>query len=60
MKVHCIAYPIKSLFFCKLFLFFQHKARITDSSDNEFIDSDKPGLNQNPTKKVMLLYDKLF
>ena len=37
MKAHCIAYPIKLLPFCRSSLFFQNKARIADSSDNELI-----------------------
>ena len=37
MKAHCISYPIKILLFCRLSLFFQNKARIANSSENEFI-----------------------
>ena len=37
MKAHCIAYPIKSLLFCRFLVFFQNKERIAASSDNEFI-----------------------
>ena len=37
MKKHYISYLTKSLIFCKSLLFFQNKARIADSSDNELM-----------------------
>ena len=76
MKKYYISYPTKSLIFCKSLLFFQNKARIADSSISLFMSLSfyftlillklkhpliTAGLlNQNPTKKVMLLYKKLF
>ena len=73
MKEHCISYLTKSLIFGKSLLFFQKKARIVDSY--KFIcvyfvsfytnitkietRSYHCRFNQNPTKKVMLLYKKI-
>ena len=76
MKKHCISYPIKSLIFCKSLLFFRinqeflivysykfvsilfHFLLVLLKLEHAFITADL--LNQNPTKKVMLLYKKLF
>ena len=71
----CISYPTKSLIFCKSLLFFQNEARIADrlslfvsilfhftlillKLEHALITSVL--LNQNPSKKVMLLQKKRF
>ena len=71
MKEHCISYPTKSLVFCESILFFQNKARTINSFvsilfhftlillklEHGLITAEL--VNQNPTKKVMLVYKKI-
>ena len=67
VKKHCISYPTESLIFCKLLLFFlivissfvhilSHFTLILLKLEHALITTEL--INQNLTKKVMLLYKK--